>query len=452
MTTQRPNILFIFSDQQRWDTLGCYGQKFDLTPTLDAMAAQGTKFEYAFTCQPVCGPVRACLQTGKYAAELGCQTNGRMLPMDERTIAHHLGDAGYETAYIGKWHLASCGKRGGEDDFRTSPIPPARRGGYRDFWLAADVLERTSHGYGGYMYDTDGNRREFSDDTYRVDAQTDWAIEYLQNRKSDRPFFLFTSYLEPHHQNDRHCYEGPHGSKERYAEFNPPADLFDTERSDWRENYPDYLGCVNSLDTAVGRIRAELGRQGILDNTIIIYTSDHGSHFKTRNGEYKRSCHDGCIRVPMIIDGPGFRGIGQNDRFANLIDLPPTILSAAGCEVPAAMRGRDLAGALDPDEPWEDEIFLQISESHCGRAIRTPRWKYSVRADAEKSGALQGCDTYIEDFLYDLEADPHEQNNLVTEASLRDVRADLALRLKIRMVQAGEKEPEILCPCGSEAV
>ena len=439
----QPNILFIFSDQQRWDTCGCYGQPLDVTPNLDRMAAEGVRFEQAFTCQPVCGPARASLQTGKYPTEVGCHTNHRMLPLDEKTTARWFSENGYEVGYIGKWHLASRGPRGGPDDFRVKPVPPERRGGYVDYWLASDTLEFTSHSYDGHMFDGDGNKREFPEGRYRVDAHTDWVLEYLQTRTGEKPFFLFVSYIEPHHQNDHNHYEGPHGSKEKFADFVVPGDLEDTG-GDWRVEYPDYLGCIHSLDENVGRIRAELERLGMADNTLIIYTSDHGSHFRTRNAEYKRSCHDGCIRIPMLAYGPGFTGGKTVDGMVSLIDLPPTILTAAGITPPESMRGRALQPLVDGKaEDWLDEVFLQISESQCGRAIRTKRWKYSVRAP-EKSGQDADSDVYMEDFLYDLEADPHERNNLVTSAEHAEVRAHLADRLKLRMAAVGETKPTIV--------
>lgn len=439
---KQPNILFLFSDQQRWDTCGCYGQPLDTTPNLDRMAAEGVRFENAFTCQPVCGPARACLQTGKYAAEVGCHTNHRLLPANEKTIAHRLAVNGYDTAYIGKWHLASCGPRGGADDFRIRPVPPERRGGY-GFWLASDVLEFTSHSYDGHMFDGDGNQRFFPEGRYRADAQTDWVLEYLESRKkNDKPFFLFVSYIEPHHQNDHKHYEGPRGSKERFKDFVAPGDLRDAA-GDWREEYPDYLGCINSLDANAGRIRSALGDLGLAGNTLLIYTSDHGSHFRTRNAEYKRSCHDGCIRVPMIIAGPGFAGGKAPRQLASLIDLPPTILAAAGVAAPGSMQGRPLQEIVSGGgKNWPEEVFLQISESHCGRAIRTHKWKYSARAP-DKTGADPDSDVYVEDFLYDLETDPLELDNLVRDPSLRKTRAELAATLKRRMTQAGEKEPLI---------
>lgn len=439
----QPNIVFIFSDQQRWDTCGCYGQPMDITPNLDRMAGEGVRFEHAFTCQPVCGPARACIQTGKYATEIGCETNHRMLPVDEKTIAHRLSEQGYQVGYIGKWHLASCGPQDGTDDFRTKPIPPERRGGYRDFWLASDVLEFTSHAYDGHMFDGDGNAREFPPGQYRVDAQTDWVLEFLRERGEREPFFLFVSYIEPHHQNDHGHFEGPRGSKERFKDFAVPGDLVDTA-GDWREEYPDYLGCIHSLDRNLARIRGELERLGIADNTLLIYTSDHGSHFCTRNGEYKRSCHDGCIRIPMIVHGPGFEGGMAPEELVSLIDLPPTILRAAGIDPPESMRGRPLQDVVSGcPADWPEEVFLQISESQCGRAIRTRRWKYSVRAP-DKTGQDSSSDVYVEDFLYDLAADPHERDNLVADPAFASVRKTLAATLKRRMVEAGETEPEIL--------
>jgi uncharacterized sulfatase len=445
---ERPSIIFFFTDQQRWDTCGCYGQKLDVTPNLDRMAREGVLFEHAYTCQPVCGPARAVLQTGRYATEVGCFRNGIALPTDERTIAHVMSDAGYEVAYIGKWHLASTHGMGDADaNFRTLPVPPERRGGWKDHWIAADVLEFTSHGpEGGYMFDGEGNKREFPG--YRVDGHTEFVLDYLRNRKSDGPFFLFISYIEPHHQNDRHTYEGPEGSKERFAGYEVPGDLVGTE-GDWRENFPDYLGCCWALDGALGRVREELGRQGILDDTVVLYTSDHGSHFCTRNKEYKRSCHDGCLRIPMVACGPGFTGGKVVPELVSLIDAPPTMLAAGVVEPPRAMRVRPLQGLVDgtADGTWRDAVFAQISESHVGRCIRTKKWKYSVGAPDKEGGKHPASDRYIEQFLYDLEADPHERTNLMADPALAGVRAELAEKLKSAMVEAGEEAP-VIDPAG----
>ena len=444
----RPNIVFILADQQRWDTVSCYGQPLGndvcpdtgLTPHLDAMAAQGVRFEHTFTMQPVCGPARSCLQTGMYATETGCHTNARMLPTDVPTIAKAFNDGGYETAYVGKWHLASDGW---DQRIINKPIPVDRRGGYRDYWIASDVLEFTSHGYEGYLFDTQGNRVDF--EGYRVDCTANFAIDYFRDfatRRSDKPFFLFLSFIEPHHQNDLNRYIGPIGSKQRFADYTVPGDLVGTE-GDWRKHMPDYLGCCWSLDQNVGRMREELKTLGLLDDTLMLYTADHGSHFCTRNSEYKRSCHENSIRVPLIAQGPGFEGGRVVDDIVSLIDLPPTVLKAGGIDPLPQMRGRPIQPLADGSATdWPQEAFVQISESQCGRAIRTRRWKYGVDAP-DVTRHDPGSDRYVEQYLYDLDADPHERTNLVADPTLADTRAELAATLKRRMVDAGETEPVI---------
>lgn len=449
---QRPNIIFFFSDQQRWDTAGCYGQKLPVTPNLDRMAAEGVLFENAFTMQPVCGPARACLQTGLSATQTGCYRNGIALP-NVKTLADHFHEAGYQTAYVGKWHLASTDDpqymhpnadalQRQPADYHTLPVPPERRGGYQDYWMAADVLEFTSHGYDGYVYNADMEKVEFKG--YRADRITDFALDFLDHARRDCPFFLFLSHIEPHHQNDRNRYEGPAGSQKRFADFDTPPDLAGTG-GDWRENYPDYLGCCHSLDENLGRIRAKLTQTGLADNTVIFYTSDHGSHFKTRNREYKRSCHDGCIHVPLVVCGPGFEGGHRIRHMVSLQDLPPTLLGCAGIQPPACIQGRSLQPLLNGSGTgWGENVFLQISESQVGRAVRTRKWKYSVRDYSKDGWKDSQSNQYEEDFLYDLEADPYEKNNLALDDQYGPVRKELSELLISRMLQAGEPKPEIL--------
>lgn len=436
--SKKPNIIFFFVDQQRWDTVGVYGQKLNITPNLDKLAALGVKFENAFTCQPVCGPARACIQTGKYATEMGCYRNGIALPLEEKTIAHYLKEVGYDVAYVGKWHLASTT---GEFDYKTVAIPLERRGGYDGYYRTADVLEGTSHGYDGYVFDENMNKVEFKG--YRADCITDYALDYIKNYNDEKPFFLFLSHIEPHHQNDHKRYEGPIGSKEKFKNYEIPGDLIDTE-GDWRENFPDYLGAINQLDYNVGRVMDTLKEKGIEEDTIIIYTSDHGSHFRTRNNEYKRSCHDSCIKVPMIAYGPTFKGGKVINDLVSLIDITPTLLACADIEKPQYMKGNPLQQLVNGDTiNWPKEVFLQISESQVGRAIRTNKWKYSVRA-FDKSGRDDSCSVvYTEDFLYDLENDPHERNNLIADENYKEVRSNLSKILKIKMQEAGEKVPQI---------
>ena len=231
-----------------------------------------------------------------------------MLPLDGEDHRHRLADAGYEAAYIGKWHLASCGPRGRArrfpDEGRAAGAAGRLQGllaGLRRAGVHLAQLRRAHVRRGRATARLPARAATAS--TRRPTGRSSTC----GTRTGGRPFFLFVSYIEPHHQNDHGHYEGPRGSKERFRDFVVPGDLVGAA-GDWREEYPDYLGCIHSLDENLGRIRGALERLGLADNTLIVYTSDHGSHFRTRNAEYKRSCHDGCIRIPLIARGPGFRG------------------------------------------------------------------------------------------------------------------------------------------------
>lgn len=424
-----PNVIIFFTDQQRWDTLGLHGNPLELTPNLDRLAQQGTHLFHCFTCQPVCGPARASLQTGLYASNTGCFRNGIALGAGARTLAHYFSAAGYATAYIGKWHLAD-----------QDPVPAAQRGGY-DFWLAANVLEFTSDAYDTVVYDRDD--RSVKLPGYRVDALTDAAIRYI-NENQERPFFLFLSFLEPHFQNHIDDYPPPDGYRERYTGRWMPADLAALGGSA-HQHLGGYFGMVKRLDEALGRLQDALKSLRLDQRTIVLFTSDHGNHFKTRNSEYKRSCHESSIRIPGALWGPGFWGGGQIRQLVSLVDLPPTLLDAAGLPVPPSMQGHSLLPLLRGERAdWPDDIFLQISEDQVGRAARTQRWKYSVYAPHKDGREDAGSSLYVEQFLYDLQADPHELTNLIGLESHRAVADALRERLIRRMVAVGEEAPTIL--------
>jgi len=424
----RPNVLVFFTDQQRWDTAGVHGNPLGLTPNFDRMATLGTHVAWSFTCQPVCGPARSCLQTGLYATRTGCFRNGIPLPPHVKTLAHHFADAGYHTGYIGKWHLCD-----------EEPVPPTKRAGY-DYWLAANVLEFTSEPYNTILYD--GENRRVKLPGYRVDALTDAAIRYLDAHQNE-PFFLFLSYLEPHHQNHLDDYPPPDGYRERYTGGWIPPDLAALGGST-HQHIAGYYGMVKRLDEALGRLLDALKSLDLSDRTIVLFTSDHGNHFKTRNAEYKRSCHEASIRVPTALCGPGFDGGGTIRELVSLIDLPPTLLDAAGLPIPAEMQGSSLMGLLRGEtSDWQDDVFIQISESQVGRAVRTKRWKYGVTAPDKVGWRDATSERYVEEYLYDLAHDPYELTNLVGLESHAAVAAALRERLIRRMIQAGEPAPTI---------
>ncbi|NUR92622.1 MAG: DUF4976 domain-containing protein, partial [Nonomuraea sp.] len=175
------------------------------------------------------------------------------------------------------------------------------------------------------------------------------------------------------------------------------------------------------------------------DDSILAFTSDHGSHFRTRIDEYKRSCHDASLRVPLAVRGPGFDGGGVITRPVSTIDLPPTLLEAAGLPVPEGMQGRSfLPLARDSRAAWPEEVFFQVSESEVGRGIRTRRWKYYAVAEGADAWHDSASALYREQALYDLAADPHELSNLAGVASHEGVAAELRSRLLHRMKEAGE--------------
>ena len=428
------NIIFYFSDQQRWDTVN-----EEVTPNLMKLADEGVLFENSFTCQPVCGPARSCLQSGMYATETGCYTNGIALPQDITPLAEYFNRAGYQTAYTGKWHLGSDKYPGIGVHCEKTAIPKDRQGKYQ-YWRAADCLEFTSHGYDGYVFDGDGNKIDFTG--YRADCINDFALEFLDKREKDKPFFLFVSQLEPHQQNDRNRFEGYKETIEKYKDYPLPDDLTFL-KGDYKEMYPDYISAINRLDYNVGKLVAKLKQQGIYEDTIIIYTSDHGCHFKTRNMEYKRSCHESSIHTPLIIKGGGFEGGKRDNRLVSLIDLPPTMLSMAGIKTPPNFKGYDLTKETDDPETRRKCVFMQISESQCGRAVRTDRFMYSVK-DLNPTGYLhENSKVYIEDYLYDLKKDPIEKHNLVKDPKYAHVRRELKYLLLEEIRKAGEEAPVI---------
>ncbi|MBO5066259.1 MAG: sulfatase-like hydrolase/transferase [Clostridia bacterium] len=426
----QPNIIFYFSDQQRWDTL-----TEELMPNVWELGEEGVLFENSFTCQPVCGPARACLQTGKYATQNKCYRNGIPLDNDTKTLADYFNENGYDTAYIGKWHLASDRSPLKGIHCEKTAIPKEKQGGYK-YWRGADVLEFTSHGYDGYVFDEDGNKIDFTG--YRADCINDFAVEYINNHNNKKPFFMFISQLEPHHQNDRGHFEGPIETVEKYRNYPIPEDL-SFLKGDYEKEYPDYIAAVNRLDENVGKLIKALKEKGLYDNTVIIYTSDHGCHFKTRNSEYKRSCHESSIHTPLVFGG-GAVTKGKNfDCLTSLIDIPPTILDLAGIPVPESYSGNILPVNKD-DVPERDCVFVQISESHIGRAVRTKKWKYSAKAIG--SGWHKPRAThYFDDYLYDLENDPCEKNNLVKNGNYEKVLCQMRNLLSREMFNAGEKKP-----------
>lgn len=449
----RPNILLVISDQYRWDFICAYGRNpMDFTPNLDAMFRRGTAFENAFTNQPLCSPARACLFTGQYATTTGVWKLDFGLQPGATTLATVLRGAGYSANYIGKWHLAPNSH---SKPVTEGFVPLEYRGGFNDLWQASNVLERTTHPYGGTIWDAAGNPMKFNG-IYRVDYLTDLAVKFLQ-QKQDKPFFLVLSQLEPHHDIDADGFVPPTGYDEKFRNPYVPPDLRPFP-GDWPFQLANYYGDCKRIDESMGRIFQTLREQNLEDNTIVIFVSDHACHFRTRNQEYKRSPHESSIHIPLLIQGPGFNNGGRVSEMVSLVDLAPSLLAALGMEIPASMQGKSFFPLIsDPAAraAWRNEVFIQISESETARALRTPEWTYVALAPGAKPGADSNSPVYQDYQLYNNAADPAQIINLAGRIdpphlihyagnrSMREITAQLRERLLARMEEAGEARPQI---------
>lgn len=435
--------MLVIADQVRRDAISAYGlNPVQLTPNLDAMAGRGTLFRNMFTNQPLCSPSRACLFTGQYPARNGVWRNtgnGVALSPNAATLATECRKAGFSTNYIGKWHLAE-GAHG--------PVAAEDRGGFLNLWQASNELELTSHPFQGDLYDSDGRAIHFQNE-YRVDFLTRLATDFLSRASTATPFLLVVSYLEPHHQNDEKRFVAPPGYAERYRNPAVPEDLRHLPGT-WQQHLPSYYGCIRSVDEGFRRIRHELTRRGLDRRTIVVFVSDHGCHFMTRNTEYKRSAHDASIRIPLLMEGPGFEGGREVRQFTRMVDLTPTLLDAAGLAVPPSMQGRSamplVAGKPDGRT---DEVFIQLSEFWTGRALRTPKWTYVAVAPRENGEyrPMRSASRYFSFQLYDNAADPNQLVNLAGRQETHEVEKDLRERLAAAMQAAGDQGSELLaCP------
>jgi arylsulfatase A-like enzyme len=431
----KPNIVLIISDQFRWDCVGAMGvNPMNLTPNLDRMAGSGVMFRNAFCNQPVCAPARASMFTGQYPVKHGVWKNGLALPEGATTLAKSLHSAGYSANYLGKWHLGNADTVPLPE--RNGPVPLERRGGFVDLWEGANTLELTSHAYEGTMWDRDNKPFQFSG-KYRSDVTTERAQSFLKSAKS--PFFLTLSYLEVHHQNDRDSFDPPNEYKGKYPNPFIPGDLRPLPGT-WPSQWSDYLACVNKMDETVGTIRKTLEETGLAQNTILMFVSDHACHFKTRNSEYKRTPHESSIHVPLIVEGPGFRGGKTVERLVSQVDLMPSLLEAAGLPIPSSVQGRSfLPLANGGSQNWRDEVYFEMTEFTTGRGLRTPQYTYAVAAPKVPGWkVVQGAEKYVEYMLYDNYADPYQHVNLAGRTPYQPVLTDLRRRLLARMKEAGD--------------
>jgi len=441
--SQRPNVLMICADQFRADFVCANGENPSTkTPNIDALAARGVNFGKAVCNQPLCSPSRISFLTSMNATKTGVWKLNLEPNHSFPTIATSLKQADYSTNFIGKWHV-SAGKDAAGKPQRGWIPPGPSRSGFDDRWEGANVLEIVSHPMEGDYWDNGGTNIGFKNQ-YRVDFITDRAVQFLEE-KHDKPWLLFLSQLEPHQQNDVDAMVPPDRYAKNYDDPFIPQDLRDLP-GNWRSRIGGYYGCVQAIDDCVGRVMSTLERTGQLENTIVVFFSDHGCHFRTRMGEYKRSPHEAALRVPLIFAGPGFDQGIKMDELVSLLDLTPTLLDGCGVQVPSNMQGKTVKPLMSDSaarKAWDSTVYIQISESMVGRAIRTKDWMFSVHDPEGKPNEDPYSKTYEDFAMYQLGSDPYQKLNLIGRSEYKEIANHLREELKRRIVLNGEPDPVI---------
>ncbi len=408
--TSRRNIVFILIDDQRYDAIGML-QPFFETPHLDTLAQNGVFFENAFVTTSLCSPSRASILSGQWASKHGVLNNSTPLPSDTPTFPKELQRAGYETAFIGKWHM------GGTSD---EPRP-----GF-DRWVSF----RGQGVYTDPTFNIDGER--VRREGYTTDLITEYAEEFL-DQDHDAPFMLYVSHKAVHANFEpapRHMgsYEGrrypfPDSMADTEENYRGKPEWVRAQRNTWHgvdglyDNSIDleqftlrYAETLKAVDDSVGRIVAKLKERGLLDSTLLVFTSDNGFQFGEHGLIDKRTMYEASIRVPLIVHCPElFEGGQRRKQMVLNTDFSPTFLEVAGIDIPSAVQGESFWGVLNDAQHPGREAFVYTY--FWERFFPQTPTVIGVRTDRYKLIKFHG--TFGRYELYDLENDPHENNNLI---------------------------------------
>jgi arylsulfatase A-like enzyme len=317
-TNKKPNIIYVMVDQLRYDALGYSGDQKAQTPNLDILASQSMNFDNTISVTPVCSAHRASLLTGKYTSSTGVVVNELRLNPNQRSIAHVLGENGYDTSYIGKWHLYSNCSR--HNEVECAYIPPGEhRLGFDDEWKAFNFHHDN---YKGYYFEDQPKKIKY-EKPYEPEAQFDFALEYLSEAsKKDNPFALWLSIGVPHDPWSEDNVPAENLKRFEKTEFKLPTNWSDVPDkymdrntdpeqwiSHWKENIPEmmrvYYAMVSSIDDQMGRLMKRLDELGLADNTILVFSSDHGEMFGENGRVYKLTFYESAARVQFLIRWPG---------------------------------------------------------------------------------------------------------------------------------------------------
>ncbi len=425
MQDARPNIIWVFGDQHRGQALSCRGDVNVHTPNIDRLARDGVRFDQAVAGAPWCTPFRAALLTGRYPHQVGCpQTPSRLDPAIP-TLTEPFKQAGYHTAYVGKWHL------GGSNG--SAIIPPTARGGF-DYWLG---YENNNAQFHTFVHGS-GCEEPYRLPGYETDALTDLFIDHLREhtrRVGDtepKPYFGVLSVQPPH---------SPYLAPESWARRHHPAKIElrpNVPRGSWiedraRMDLAGYYAMIENLDHNLGRLRDALRQMDADRQTIIVFFSDHGDMHGSHGQFAKSSPWEESIRIPLIIGGvtgaEQTRGEAACDAVVNHVDITATTLGLAGFTPPAAMMGHDYSASVLPkqhphyrepgDEP-ASAYLQQVPRKQHAHSVNVS-WRAVVTRDGWKYAAQPGHDW----LMHDLNADPYELANFAHDNAFRRQRARL---------------------------
>ncbi len=436
----QPNLIYVFADQLRYQSLGYAGDARARTPHIDRLAADSMNFVNCVSGSPMCAPYRASLFTGKYSSSTGMVINELRINPDQRCFGHALHDGGYDTYYIGKWHLWA-NELGNHDDPKNSFTPRGpHRLGFDGYWGAYGF----HHTYWEQYYHEEGPER-ITIEGYEPDGQTDLAISKLREAAAKgEPFALFLSLGTPHDPWDRGNVPAEYLALFDDVEFELPpnylsdndpradawARLSEEERGQLREWMRVYYAMTANLDWNIGRLADAVEGLGLLENTIFVFTSDHGEMFGAQGRRAKNIFYDEAVRVPFLIRWPGVTARGSvSDACLNTPDIMPTLLSALELPVPDEAEGFDFSPLLRGEAIDEPEAaFMQgmgataiFEDGHEWRALRGKRYTYAVYlADGSER-------------LFDNRSDPYQMRNLVDEVEFNGLLSELRRALEDRM-------------------
>ena len=421
----RPNLVFVFADQWRAQAAGYAGDPNAITPNLDRLAGESVNFTNAVSCCPVCSPYRASLMTGQYPLTHGVFLNDVQLGSHAASIAQAYNAASYDTAYIGKWHLDGHG--------RSSFIPLERRLGFQ-FWRGFEC----SHNYNDSFYyaNTPAKLRW---DGYDAMSQTRMAQQYITEHAKDGTFALFLSWGPPHNPYDT----APEHYKDYFVDSsklqlrpNVPSEFYEKARHD----LAGYYAHIAVLDDCIGDLLQTLESCGIDENTIFVFTSDHGDMLYSHGMQRKQRPWDESVCVPFLLRYPAVLGTKEK-RISmpfNSPDIMPTLLGLSGIDIPETVEGSDFSPVImGHNSSPENNAALIACYSPFGE------WP-SNQGGKEYRGIRTEKYTYVRDMkcpwlLYDNETDPYQQSNLCNDPQYTGLQKKLEKLLKLKLDETKDK-------------